>query len=59
MSGRRWGKGAVENAASWKSPKQDRKQPTSSPAVTIYTAAIDEFNKSATAFIEPLNTSRS
>lgn len=33
---------------------EDRKQPTSSPAVTIYTAAIDEFNKSATAFIEHL-----
>jgi len=33
---------------------EDRKQPTSLPAVTTYTAAIDEFNKSATAFIEHL-----
>ena len=33
---------------------EDRKQPTSLPAVTIYTAAIDEFNQSATAFIEHL-----
>jgi hypothetical protein len=33
---------------------EDRKQPTSLPAVTIYTAAIDEFNKNATAFIEHL-----
>jgi hypothetical protein len=33
---------------------EDPKQPTSLPAVTIYTAAIDEFNKSATAFIEHL-----
>jgi hypothetical protein len=33
---------------------EDRKQPTSSLTVTIYTAAIDEFNKSAAAFIEHL-----
>ena len=33
---------------------EDRKQPTSLPAVTIYTAAIDEFNQSATAFIDHL-----
>src|ERR1035438_10191085 len=33
---------------------EDRKQPASLPAVRIYTAAIDEFNKSASAFIEHL-----
>ena len=33
---------------------EGRKQPISSPAVTTYTAAIDEFNKSAIAFIEHL-----
>lgn len=33
---------------------EDPKRPTSLPAETIYTEAIDEFNKSATAFIEQL-----